>query len=30
MSHTPKIGDTIGDFRLPGGHLDGETFQRRE
>ncbi|MFF7442101.1 peroxiredoxin [Streptomyces sp. NPDC008122] len=30
MRHTPKIGDTVGDFRLPGGRLDGETFQRRE
>ncbi|MFE5773320.1 peroxiredoxin [Streptomyces sp. NPDC056485] len=30
MAHTPKIGDTVVDFRLPGGHLDGETFHRRE
>ncbi|MFI8341969.1 peroxiredoxin [Streptomyces sp. NPDC085639] len=30
MAHTPKIGDTVGDFRLPGGHLTGETFHRRD
>ncbi|MFE3582614.1 peroxiredoxin [Streptomyces vinaceus] len=30
MAHTPKIGDTVGDFQLPGGHLDGETFHRRD
>ncbi|MEU8776540.1 peroxiredoxin [Streptomyces sp. NPDC048606] len=30
MAHTPKIGDTVGDFRLPGGRLDGETFNRRD
>ncbi|MFE5620575.1 peroxiredoxin [Streptomyces virginiae] len=30
MAHTLKIGDTAGDFRLPGGRLDGETFHRRE
>ncbi|KMO94563.1 peroxiredoxin [Streptomyces roseus] len=30
MPHTPKIGDTVGEFRLPGGRLDGETFHRRE
>ncbi|MFD8637675.1 peroxiredoxin [Streptomyces sp. NPDC059533] len=30
MAHTPRIGDTAGDFRLPGGHLDGETFHRRD
>ncbi|GGY38599.1 peroxiredoxin [Streptomyces omiyaensis] len=30
MAPTPKIGDIVGDFRLPGGHLDGETFHRRD
>ncbi|MFJ3921598.1 peroxiredoxin [Streptomyces sp. NPDC090022] len=30
MAPTPKIGDTVADFRLPGGHLDGETFHRRD
>ncbi|MEU4064638.1 hypothetical protein AB0F25_19850 [Streptomyces wedmorensis] len=30
MAGTPKIGDTVGDFRLPGGHLDGDTFHRRD
>ncbi|MFF7300733.1 redoxin domain-containing protein [Streptomyces sp. NPDC008265] len=30
MAHAPKIGDTVGDFQLPGGHLDGETFHRRD
>ncbi|AZM93559.1 MULTISPECIES: peroxiredoxin [Streptomyces] len=30
MPHTPKIGDTVADFRLPGGRLDGETFHRRD
>lgn len=30
MANTPKIGDTVGDFRLPGGHLDGDTFHRTD
>ncbi|MEV6678579.1 peroxiredoxin [Streptomyces erythrochromogenes] len=30
MANTPKIGDTVGDFRLPGGRLDGATFQRAD
>ncbi|MFD7557374.1 MULTISPECIES: peroxiredoxin [unclassified Streptomyces] len=30
MANTPKIGDTVGDFRLSGGHLDGETFHRAD
>ncbi|MFF8414588.1 peroxiredoxin [Streptomyces omiyaensis] len=30
MAPTPKIGDIVGDFRLPGGHLHGETFHRRD
>ncbi|MFH8259274.1 peroxiredoxin [Streptomyces roseolus] len=30
MTSTPKIGDIVGDFRLPGGHLHDETFHRRD
>ncbi|MFB6900573.1 peroxiredoxin [Streptomyces hydrogenans] len=30
MASTPEIGDIVGDFCLPGGHLDGETFHRRD
>ncbi|MGW7455600.1 peroxiredoxin [Streptomyces sp. NPDC054787] len=30
MANTPKIGDIVGDFRLPGGHLDGDTFHRTD
>ncbi|MFJ4880742.1 peroxiredoxin [Streptomyces sp. NPDC088745] len=29
MTSTPKIGEVVGDFRLPGGHLDDGTFHRR-
>ncbi|MFD6347468.1 peroxiredoxin [Streptomyces roseolus] len=29
MASAPEIGDIVGDFCLPGGHLDGETFHRR-
>lgn len=28
MANTPKIGDIVGDFRLPGGHLVGDAFHR--
>ncbi|AKL68970.1 peroxiredoxin [Streptomyces sp. Mg1] len=30
MANTPKTGDVIADFRLPGGRLDGETFRRAD
>ncbi len=30
MPGIPQIGGTVGDFRLPGGHLDGDTFHRRD
>ncbi|MEU9852696.1 peroxiredoxin [Streptomyces sp. NPDC047974] len=30
MASIPEIGDIVGDFCLPGGHLDGETFHRRD
>ncbi|WP_093872771.1 redoxin domain-containing protein [Streptomyces sp. TLI_105] len=29
MYSTPQSRDVIGDFRLPGGHLDGDAFHRR-
>ncbi|MFE3560529.1 peroxiredoxin [Streptomyces sp. NPDC059193] len=28
MTKIPKIGDIVGDFRVPGGRLNGETFHR--
>ncbi|GHJ98180.1 peroxiredoxin [Streptomyces sp. NE5-10] len=30
MASIPEIGDIVGDFCLPGGQLDGETFHRRD
>ncbi|MDX2294913.1 MULTISPECIES: peroxiredoxin [Streptomyces] len=30
MGSIPEIGDIVGDYCLPGGHLDGETFHRRD
>ncbi|MGV9316696.1 peroxiredoxin [Streptomyces sp. NPDC003691] len=30
MAGTPKIGDIVGDFRLPGGRLNGEIFHRAD
>ncbi|MFG2666625.1 redoxin domain-containing protein [Streptomyces sp. NPDC048387] len=30
MAPAPKIGDTVADFRLSGGHLAGGTFHRRD
>ncbi|MFJ4913116.1 peroxiredoxin [Streptomyces sp. NPDC088726] len=30
MGSSPQLGSTVPDFTLPGGALDGDTFERRD